>query len=664
MIAFNLRTKIYGAFGVILAIMAALAFTAILALGNVAANYALVDRHIALVGAVRDLDLGIIQLDDLAREFYLTGHQAVRDKVGGLTRRLAESTDQAVQLATGTGNRDDLAHIKVLLEKCKVAFDEIARIRTEEDRLTATVLDPVGADLAARLDAAASPAQTGSGDVIAIARRLLQRLLEVRVSGSLAMIRHDPALGAQLRDSLGELDGMRTRFAEAASGQIAGVPAIVTNLQTYATTYLQVLDLDVRLAHVADVELAHASQDATAASAAIVAASTSDATTVRRRIADDMRRVRGFVSLVASVGFLLGVIVAWSIGAGTSRAIGGMTRAMGVLADGDRGVSIPFADRADEVGAMARALAVFRDRMGEADVLAQQQLQDQAARAARGHRMDGLVRDFQTKIGSLTRDLSVSATTLQGTAAAMSGTAEDTRAQTNSVSTSCDEVSQGVSTVASASEQLTASIGEISRQVAQSAAMTQRAVADTQRTDRIVGELSQAARRIGDVVALIANIARQTNLLALNATIEAARAGEMGKGFAVVAAEVKSLAHQTSTATEDIGKQIGEIQSATTDAVQAIGGITRMIEEVSGIVTSIAAAVEQQGAATGEIARNIQNTARSAHTVNANIGQVNHAAQATGTASVEVLAAAEGLARQAADLSRDVGTFAAAVLAA
>ena len=218
--------------------------------------------------------------------------------------------------------------------------------------------------------------------------------------------------------------------------------------------------------------------------------------------------------------------------------------------------------------------------------------------------------------------------------------------------------------VAAAAEELSASIGEISRQVSQSSEITGQAVVDARRTDAIVRALAEGAERIGHVVGLIISIAGQTNLLALNATIEAARAGDAGKGFAVVASEVKSLAQQTAKATEEIGTQVGQIQSATKEAVEAIRVITGTIEEVSSIAVSIAAAVEEQGAATAEIARSVQQTAQSARDVTVNIGDVSQAATNTGTAADQVLDAATDLSRQAERLTSEVDGFITEVRAA
>jgi methyl-accepting chemotaxis protein len=222
----------------------------------------------------------------------------------------------------------------------------------------------------------------------------------------------------------------------------------------------------------------------------------------------------------------------------------------------------------------------------------------------------------------------------------------------------------GGQTVAAAAEELSSSIGEIGRQVTRSTAMTGAAAADARHTDAVVQALSELAQKVGDVVGLINSIAGQTNLLALGATIEAARAGDAGKGFAVVASEVKSLAQQTARATEEISAQIGRIQGSTREAVEAIRGIAGKIEQVNAIATSIGSAVEEQGAATAEIARNVQQTASSTQEVTQTIVGVSRAASDAGFAAGRLLGSAATLARQAKDLSSEVGSVIASVRAA
>jgi methyl-accepting chemotaxis protein len=288
----------------------------------------------------------------------------------------------------------------------------------------------------------------------------------------------------------------------------------------------------------------------------------------------------------------------------------------------------------------------------------------QENKAAAAATLARLGQEFEASIGSMVATMASGTTQLEATARAMGNTAEMVNNQAGSVGSSAGEASAGAQTVAAAAEELTASITEISRQVAASAKMTERAVSDAQRTDGIVRALADAAEKIGLVVGLITNIAGQTNLLALNATIEAARAGEAGKGFAVVASEVKSLATQTAQATEQIGTQIGQIQRATKEAVDAISGISGTIEEVSAIATTIASAVEEQGAATAEIARNVQQTAQAAQQVTETIGEVSRAANESGTAASEVLSAAGELSRQAERLNAEVYDYVRKVRAA
>jgi methyl-accepting chemotaxis protein len=342
-----------------------------------------------------------------------------------------------------------------------------------------------------------------------------------------------------------------------------------------------------------------------------------------------------------------------------------LTGQMGQIAGGALDITVQMTDRHDEVGAMARAVEVFREGLIEHRALvAKQESVTKSAETERRAALNQMADGFDREVGTLVATISSASAKMETAAGSMSGSAERTQQQADAAAQAATAAGSGVETVAAAAEELSASINEISRQVAESAKITGQAVADTQRTDAIVRTLAERADKIGHVVGLISSIAGQTNLLALNATIEAARAGDAGKGFAVVASEVKSLANQTARATEEIGTQIIQIQAATQEAVQAIRGITGVIETISTISTSIASAVEQQGSATGEIARNVQQTAQATGEVTGYISGVSQAAIETGGAAANVLTDAASLSRQAGLLASQVNQFVAGVRAA
>lgn len=371
--------------------------------------------------------------------------------------------------------------------------------------------------------------------------------------------------------------------------------------------------------------------------------------------------------MVAALTLFGLVICAVSIGIVTrriARPLTDMTAAMRRLADGDKTIEIPALSRGDEVGEMARSVQVFRDNAIAADALAAEQQTEREKKERRQQVMETLTRDFDRQASVVLEAVSKSIATMRMTASGMSAIAAENTSKASAVATGATETSANVQTVATATEELSASVSEIGRQVSQSAAIASRAVQEAQQTNAEIQGLAVAAQKIGDIVKLINDIASQTNLLALNATIEAARAGEAGKGFAVVAAEVKSLANQTSKATEDIAAQVSGIQEATQKSVQAIGGIGKTIADINQIATTIASAVEEQGAATQEIARNVQQAASGTQDVSENVVGVTKAAAETGDAAREVETAATDLSAQSQQLRERVDTFLSQVRAA
>jgi methyl-accepting chemotaxis protein len=351
-------------------------------------------------------------------------------------------------------------------------------------------------------------------------------------------------------------------------------------------------------------------------------------------------------------------LLALLLGRGMSRPLTAITAVMNRLSSGDTDVTIPGGDRKDELGTMAGAVDVFRRNMIEARSLreAQEAAKQQAEldkKALQRQMADRFEADVKSVVGAVAR----ATKDMQRVAAEITASVNGTSAQAAAAAAASEEASASVNTVAAATEELASSVAEISRQVTHSSDVADAAVAKAGQTTEMVGSLAAASDKIGDVLRLIGAIASQTNLLALNATIEAARAGEAGRGFAVVASEVKALASQTAKATEEIAGQVTAIQSSTGDCTAAIDGISDTIRQISGIATTIAAAVEEQGSATREIARSVQQVAAGTSEVAVNVAGASQAADQSRALADTVLVASSELSQHASTLFESVDTF-------
>ena len=381
------------------------------------------------------------------------------------------------------------------------------------------------------------------------------------------------------------------------------------------------------------------------------------ATRVYSEINTGIDKTAMWLSLLACFAVLLATAGAWVISRSVAKPIADITRVTEAVAAGDASISVPFSERSDEIGALARSIGVFQRAMRSNEELNRTVRGDAEMRTQRQEQMSNEISRFSAEVEATLAELGRISDQMLAASTQLAGAADAASAKTASAAAASSEASSNVRDIASAADELSASVNEIDRQVAQSNAIATKAVNEAGRTNLAVKELDEAAGRIGDVVKLITGIAEQTNLLALNATIEAARAGEAGRGFAVVAGEVKALAGQTSRATEEISTQIAGMQRATVRSIEAITAIEHIIREIGDISGAIAAAVTEQGAATAEIARSVEIAAKRTVETAAGVNLVGTAAEDTRASAGAVKTVADDLGSVAGRIRGQVDAF-------